>query len=953
MDVKNILQEAEAFIGPAISRALTHLKNLHDATNLNFEDAADADILNSPQPQKVVQGLIDLIILEGIYPALSPGVGVPIEKRMKSILKGGLVAIPSAELRIPEADQRFLLMQIVDELVPVIFYNGSTSILIKERIMIDLIAALGDLAYSPFSSTKSKDKFDSVLNDLLKSTMSADTYFAALAPQLLQLLDDTDLDNKRVASYIIGTGILSRRKVGAPGTIGWKLFAQSILGAFNPPANKVNPLDYDFQQIQFNYDGLTPLIDTEQALERLSSLVLFHPNPGLVKRLVSSTFVSLWSLECFADERRKSALAEQAWKILVTFCKISGDRKEMFRLGENLLSRGGPDWEYFERAQGGIAVRPHFSNQEPELDATKMIQIIDRRTEKFMDLIKSAVLDNSQIMDIADHFSSRWLNTIQSGSHETLRDNEDIEDPLNHLLSAKITQRMFEEYKDLLATNPSSILKLVDQIIASFITDTKTVLEKKKNASRPSIFGLGEMTCSQRTSETERDEYNVAISTALSLISALLSSPDFSLDAVPDALFQNLRRNITTLSSYRTSVPNSLVMSAASVAAMLDFEQHDHVPSRSDNGPSSVHQITADRTTYRTALAYLTDTLTPVRAQGLSLLTSLVSEDSPILDVQATVTLLLSLLQDEDEYVYLSSINTIKLLGSKHPRTVTQMLVEKYADADEESNLDVRIKVGEALLKTVEHLRAVIPQDTAEQLGNTLINVASRRGNRTKEMVDRKRVKKDEERSRERAEKGWDRGLPSVDEDDPEREANETIARIIEGWADTGHEEDIRIRTSALSILGTAIETNAQNLGPIILSAAVDCAIAILKLEITAERAILRRAGAMIIGSVIKALDAAEERGQSIRVGFEGDNLADIITVLRYVEATDTDDLVVGHLGTLTGDLNIWREKLALGLYKSKEDSGIRVGLENGRLAGLAIDPGKPSGTRPKIEEVD
>lgn len=785
------------------------------------------------------------------------------------------------------------------------------------------------------------------------SLVSADTYFTALAPQLLQLLDDSDLDNKRVASYIIGTGILSRRKIGAPGTIGWKLFAQPILNALNLPAVKTNSSDYVHQHIQSSYDGLALILDTEQALQRLSSLVLFHPNPGLVKRLVSSTFVSLWSFGCFADETGKSTLAEQAWKILVTFCKISGDSKVMVCLGENLLTRGGPDWEYFKSIQGKIGIRPHSSNQELELDATTMMQIVDCRTEKLMDLIKSAVLDDSQVVAIADHFSSQWLNIAQSGSHETLQDNEDIKDPLNRLLGAKITQGMFEEYRGLLATNPSSILKLVHQIVASFTTDTKAVLEKEKNTTEPSIFGLGEIISSEQTSGTERDEFNAAISIALSLLSALISSPEFSLEAVPDALFQNLRRDITTLSSYRASLPDSLIISVANVAAMLEFEQHNIVPSRSNNEPGFVHQIAADRTTYRTALAYLTDTLIPVRAQGLSMLTSLVSEGSPILDIQATVTLLLSLLQDEDEYIYLSSIKTIGLLGSKHPGTVIRMLVEKYADVYEESTLDTRIKVGEALLKTVEHLGVAIPQETTVQLGNTMITVASRRANRTKEMADRKRVKKEEERARKRAENVWGEDLPSVDEDDPSKNANQSISRIIEGWADTGHEEDIRIRTSALSILGIAIETNAQNLGPTILSAAVDCAIAILKLETTAERAILRRAGAMVIGSIIKALDAAEEKGQSVGVGFEEDNIVDIIAVLEYIEATDTDEMVVGHLGILIENLKKWREKLVLGLYKSGEDSGIRFGLENERLAGLAIDPGKPTGGRPKIEEVD
>lgn len=144
---------------------------MHTATDLSLEHAASTDILNHPQSRKIVQGLIDLVILEGIYPALSPGIGVPIEKRLKSIMKGGLVAKPSEELRIPETDRQFLLVQIVDALVPIVLYNGPTSVLVKERMMVDLIAALGDLAYSPLFRIESKDSFISMLDDLFKRSV--------------------------------------------------------------------------------------------------------------------------------------------------------------------------------------------------------------------------------------------------------------------------------------------------------------------------------------------------------------------------------------------------------------------------------------------------------------------------------------------------------------------------------------------------------------------------------------------------------------------------------------------------------------------------------------------------------------------------------------------------------------------------------------------------------------
>jgi hypothetical protein len=50
------------------------------------------------------------------------------------------------------------------------------------------------------------------------SSMSAEEWFSGIAPQLLSLLDgEGGLEMIKVASFIIGYGILGRRQLGAPG----------------------------------------------------------------------------------------------------------------------------------------------------------------------------------------------------------------------------------------------------------------------------------------------------------------------------------------------------------------------------------------------------------------------------------------------------------------------------------------------------------------------------------------------------------------------------------------------------------------------------------------------------------------------------------------------------------------------------------------------------------------
>ncbi|KAL8672921.1 MAG: hypothetical protein Q9224_007547, partial [Gallowayella concinna] len=200
-------------------------------------------------------------------------------------------------------------------------------------------------------------------------------------------------------------------------------------------------------------------------------------------------------------------------------------------------------------------------------------------------------------------------------------------------------------------------------------------------------------------------------------------------------------------------------------------------------------------------------------------------------------------------------------------------------------------------------------------------------------------------------ENAWDGEVPGGDdgENDQEDEINKHVTKVVEGWADTGREEDIRIRTSALSILGTAIETNIAGLGAGIISTAIDCVLAILKLEKSQERAILRRAGVMVIMSIIKALDAANEQGHQLGFGFAGENLTQVITVLRYVEVTEMDEIVVGHIRAVIESLEIWQQKSIPDMLRRAGRQTMDLELDETKVAGLATRPVM----RPSIEEID
>lgn len=790
------------------------------------------------------------------------------------------------------------------------------------------------------------------------SSMAADTYFMAIAPQLLQLLDDREPEMKRAAAYIIGTGILARRKYGSPGTNGWKVFAQPILDAFNPQMEE-NPVE--IVKKTRAVDGLPEIVVSEVSLKKavdcLSSLVLLHPNPGLTKRLVAPSLLALWALLCYARETERSTWADEIYQVLCIYFKTAAGVERMTLLADELLWDGEAWWTYGPGPNGGAEIRRRSNIALEPHEMTSMMERINRNVDELMQLLRSQAVDGDDINNMFMHVSKHWLlhDKIKSGS-DSLLSNAESTDPLRSLIYARITQQILSEYHDKIAVNPSRFVGLVDQLLAAFVEEHKEVVRNKLKASRPSVASLsGIVTVTPDKNGlpnyVEEDPTEI-VSAALSLLSAILISSELSFTDTAIIMLENLRASLTYLVSSHVNLPTSLTMAASNVTALLNVHKCLS-KSISDTAPIPSDPYDVDRKTHRLAMTYVVDILPPIRAQGLSLLTALIKKSSPVLDIPTTTLLLLSILQDDEEFIYLSAIKAISSLANRHSRTVTKMLVERYVDSLEDNGLDVRIRVGEALLQTVEDMGAMLTGETAKLVGEGMIAVAGRRGKRIRGLEARQRRLHQEEIVKKESEEAWGGEFPELGKEEADQELNQRLAEVVEGWEGSNGEDDVRIRTSALSILGVAIETNIAGIGTMIVSTAIDLAIAVLKLEVTTEKAILRRAAALVLLSLLKALDAADEEGRRVGFEFAGENLAEVVTVLGYIEATDSDDLAVGHIKAVIESLEAWQAKTNIRVLQSGADSGPTLVLDGQRLGGLSLNTEVATASRPRIEELE
>lgn len=106
--------------------------------------------LEDAKRRRMLHALLDLISLEGIYPSLSSGVGIPLQKRVISVLPAGVIAKPEYTPASTAPQDATLLHRIMGVLLSITLDSRpSIQPLIRTRILSDLISGTADLAFNP------------------------------------------------------------------------------------------------------------------------------------------------------------------------------------------------------------------------------------------------------------------------------------------------------------------------------------------------------------------------------------------------------------------------------------------------------------------------------------------------------------------------------------------------------------------------------------------------------------------------------------------------------------------------------------------------------------------------------------------------------------------------------------------------------------------------------------
>lgn len=770
------------------------------------------------------------------------------------------------------------------------------------------------------------------------TSMNPEAWFGGISAQLFALFDgEAGPDLARIAAQIVGYGILGKKQYGAPGSPGWSVFVQPILEGLNPSLKSQVRTEVDEADI-IDLSKNKALVDSTtllRSLQRLQLLVLSNPSPGLCKRLLSRVVLQIWALAAWtdADEATKKAFCAPAKLLMQTYLRLFGRADSVMPIISNLTCKGSPKdvtpaWRY-TRVQNGSVLVSAVPPGDDSVKITNWAEVEDRA---------STLADLMSLYCSAEDFSSIFLSLLRRWVESSGNQRDGIElrpskqtssTAEEDLAEVTVLQKMMEKTPEKLVSHFDQLLDLITQV---FEADAKSPLGDEVVGIILSLLNLAVTAPTFQKSDINPKELKI-VEESLDRISQQ-DRPDVSATA----------RNLFMLLKYRD-----------------ELEDPDDTTTTT---PSA--QKVEDRKAYNLAMNYITgdkDNPPPIVSEGLKLLSGLIVAESVILDVTAITVLLSNLLKDNEDYINLQVVRMFTQLASKHPKSTIKELLDNYLDPQEKLSTDTRLRFGEALLQVIERLGETFFGEAAQDAGETLLSIAGRRGYRPKTLAKQHRDEKLRKLKEAKKEAGQqadgdadDENMADEELDEVEAANNDILAQIIQGWESQRGSEDIRMRTSALSIFGSAMESNIRGMGPNVVSAGVDLCLNVLALEPELEKGILRRAAIVVILSFVKALDEAKQSGRTLGFGLTEESRVDIQRSLEYVASTDNDGLVKQHARDVVESLENWRMATLIPTGATSDPSGFGGGGLTS-LAGLAVNPGAQGQNngvaRPRIEEVE
>ncbi|CAG8437765.1 15274_t:CDS:10 [Acaulospora morrowiae] len=508
---------------------------------------------------------------------------------------------------------------------------------------------------------------------------SLEAYFSIICPQLLSIVQSSSTlsrnsDTKLIFLPIVNVAslIIARMFSKFP-TITKKFIVTKVFGTMwawwgiNMKRKNQLLLNHDFTT------DLDPLIMDEQTLQSTISvvhhiLVGSEPIPDLLQFFLEDSVAPLYYLYSFTCHS-KSFLKDIVMDILLTYFKIVSVsegvetfKEIVFRRNKRLIApKLGEIGEiYFAPGpSGGVVMRLRMAAINTSVTTTTL------DVNVFIDFVKS-ISKNELSGDLFMYLLTEYTSSLSLQLQEP--------NPRRILTLLHIIMSMIDNLGSTILQKPGQMIAFVNNVLEEY------------NLKRDNQKGHENMGMKGGFRMLKHKSLSVKDSHILNLVSNNLVPLQFHHKSSICSLSRGLR----------------LTISAREAASQSSS-------SSSQNSQESQRREESLKR-FQEAMDALQDEILPIKARGITMLKEMILEKDVVMDegenLDRVFDLFIQMVQDDESFIYFNAIKGLSSLTDVHGERIIRKLMKIYSDFSQ--NLDNRLRVGEAILQTVQRCGDVL-----------------------------------------------------------------------------------------------------------------------------------------------------------------------------------------------------------------------------------------------------
>ncbi|KAI9469900.1 MAG: hypothetical protein EXX96DRAFT_587901 [Benjaminiella poitrasii] len=514
---------------------------------------------------------------------------------------------------------------------------------------------------------------------------SIESYYAVITPQLLELLEREPMTSPtcQAVTFIIG------RIIAKHASLAKTYIVDKIVG---PLLSAWTREDYDGDQM--TADGMDQIALSEDELMKLLNtlhrvLIGGEPSPDVLQTFLASSVPCLYHLYGFTV-KSKSGLRETVLELLSTYFRItthSDAIRELKKVVFDKVDLSGARVGYFAPGPtGGVVLRlrkapkPLGGNEVP-IDVDTLIEF----------------LQGIENQDLCGDFFVFLLNEYSS-----LQSRRSV-DPKVILLTLQLIMGMLDTIGPAILGKPAQIISFANNVIEDHVErmmgSTKEQENKKPSMGFPDIANI----VNQETLEEELhdDQFSIeddfeSLVLAINLLRAVIHEND----ELDNQAVQLLTLSLEPLKKLEN---HSLELVQAAVNELL-LAITSYLSAQKMSSSVTKSSLETSKQKYRDAMKSLQDDLLPIRAHGMGMLKEMALAKDPLVSsgegLSQLLDIFIRLVQDEDSYIYLNAVKGLSAMTDAYGNEIIKKLGDIYKD--DQQKLDNRLRIGEALLQTIQ-----------------------------------------------------------------------------------------------------------------------------------------------------------------------------------------------------------------------------------------------------------